>query len=175
MLSILMLDTNVKSCQFMSWQLSLHFSYCQLRCPLCGDFPLVSNIASSGVHMCCHRHYFFNKNLDSSSTPKNSDSGFCLFFRLKCTPELTIWETRGKLPQSAHLSWQYEKLGDNRHDMTWHDLTWIVMTWHGVSWLDRTTHVHTWADNMRNEGIIAMTWIDMTWHLYPTSVQTTCI
>ena len=82
--------TNVKSCQFMSWRLSLHFSYCQLRCPLCGDFPLVSNIASSGVHMCCHRHYFFNKNLDSSSTPKNSDSGFCLFFRLKCTPELTI-------------------------------------------------------------------------------------
>ena len=63
----------------------------------------------------------------------------------------------------ANLSWQYEKQGDNCHDMIWHDLTWIVMTWHGVSWLDRTTHVHTWADNMRNEGIIAMTWLDITW------------
>ena len=57
-----------------------------------------------------------------------------------CTPELTIWETRGKLPQSAHLSWQYEKRGENRHK------------------------VHTWADNMRNEGIIAMTWLDMVCH-----------
>ena len=151
MMSILMLDTNVKSCQFMSWGLSLHLSYCQLRCPLCGDFPLVSHIVSSGVHMCCpvkpwnamsshdkpcqvmswrlspHFSYcqlrcvlcgnfplvshivssgvhfvaifpsflilsaqvctcavidttFFNMNLDSSSTPLNSDSGFCLFF-----------------------------------------------------------------------------------------------
>ena len=57
-----------------------------------------------------------------------------------CTPELTIWETRGKLLQSAHLSLQYEKQGENCHK------------------------VHTWADNMRNEGIIAMTWLDMVCH-----------
>ena len=72
-----------------------------------GDYPFISHIVSSGVHfvaifpsflilsaqVCTCAVIdttFFNMNLDSSSTPKNSDSGFCLFFRLKCTPELTI-------------------------------------------------------------------------------------
>ena len=35
------------------WRFSPRFSYCQLRCALCGNFPLVSHIVSSGVHMCC--------------------------------------------------------------------------------------------------------------------------
>ena len=44
------MSSHDKPCQVMSWRLSPHFSYCQLRCVLCGDFPLVSHIVSSGVH-----------------------------------------------------------------------------------------------------------------------------
>ena len=62
-----------------------------------GDYPLISHIVSSGVHfvaifpsflilsaqVCTCAVIdttFFNMNLDSSSTPLNSDSGCCLFF-----------------------------------------------------------------------------------------------
>ena len=169
-----MLDTNVKSCQFMSWRLSLHFSYCQLRCAhvlscqamkrhvkswqsmssnvkSChGDYPLVSHIVSSGVHFNLKKR----QNPESEFNGVELESKFILKkvvsmtahvhtwadnirnegkIATKCTPELTIWETRGKLPQSTHLSWQYEKWGDNRHDMTWHGLSWLDMAFHGLT------------------------------------------
>ena len=105
------MSSHDKPCQVMSWRLSPHFSYCQLRCVLCGNFPLVSHIVSSGVHFNLEKRQnpeseFFGVELESKFILKKVVSMTAHVhtwadnirnegkIATKWTPELTIWETR---------------------------------------------------------------------------------
>ena len=162
----------------MSWRLSPCFSYCQLRCALQPKKKTKPRIGVLGVEL---ESKFILKKVVSMTAHVHTwadnirNEGK---IATKCTPELTIWETRGKLPQSTHLSWQYEKWGDNRHDMTWHGLSWLDMAFHGLTgqhmctpeltiWETRgkspqSGHL-SWQYEKLGDNRHDMTWHDLTW------------